>query len=427
MLDLRIEKLLNGGDGLARHEGQAIFVPFTAPGDEVRVTIGKKSKSFSQAKLQEILQPGPDRREAPCPHYGQCGGCNLQHITIQGQRQAKADIVVDCFQRLGKLDITGILTGPLATGDEFGFRNRIRVFASPLGPYGLIRRGSHEVVPLETCPLLPDRFNQDILPWLRFLPPVEQVVVRLDDAGGWVLSAFGSPARLKVLRKMIAGLADGEAPAPGCLGLLFNNRPIWGRDYLIHQIAGHKFRVSAQSFFQSNHQVTEHAVATVRQWLGELADRGELGDLLGDLFCGVGLFSLTLADLFAQVVAIDSDENACRDAENNVSRDPAARGKVTVRQGELAKVLEDTSLAPAELWASSLCLVDPPRTGLGADGLKSLLALDPRHVLMMSCDAATLARDASQLAAAGYQPRKLEILDMFPQTAHIEALMLLSK
>ena len=427
LLEVRIEKLLNGGDGLARHESQAIFVPLTAPGDEVRVRVKKKSKNFSIAKVKEILQPGPGRREAPCPHFGHCGGCNLQHIEIDNQRQAKADIVTDCFQRLGKMDITDLLTGPDSAGRDFGYRNRIRVFATGTGPYGMMRRGTNDVVALETCLLMPEQFNTDILPWLRMLPPVEQIVIRLDGAGGWLLSAFGPPTRQKILRKMVGSLAPGEAPAPGCVGLMFNNLPIWGRDHLIHEIAGHKFRVSPRSFFQANHEITEDAVATIRQWITELAEENQLGDLLGDLFCGVGLFSLTLADLFKQVVAIDSDESACRDAINNVKHDPDAKGKVTVCNGDLASVLKDTDLAGPELWKQSFCLADPPRTGLGAEGVKRLLDLSPRHVLFMSCDPATMARDSAQLVEGGYHPVKLKVLDMFPQTSHIETLMLFSK
>jgi 23S rRNA (uracil1939-C5)-methyltransferase len=426
-LELHIEKLLNGGDGLARHEGQAIFVPLTAPGDRIRARIVKQSKNFAQAQVEEILEPGPRRREAPCPHYGQCGGCNLQHLDAPGQRQAKTDIVVDCFQRLGKLEVAGLITGPDPVGEELGYRNRIRVFGSPTGPYGLMRRASHDVVPIDSCALLPDQFNRDILPWLRMLPPVEQIVVRLDGQGGWLLSAFGPAARLKVFRRMMSDLPAGEAPAPGCLGILFNNRPLWGHDYLVHDIGGHKFRVSAQSFFQANQSVAEEAVATVRGWLGELAAQDRLGNLLGDLFCGVGLFSLTLADLFQKVVAIDSDESACRDAVNNVDRDAAARGKVTVRQGRLGQVLAGPDLPEAELWRQAVCLVDPPRTGLGKDGLKALLELQPRQVVYMSCDPATLARDAARLDEAGYRAEKIKVLDMFPQTAHIETLVLFQR
>jgi 23S rRNA (uracil1939-C5)-methyltransferase len=426
-VDLHIEKLLNGGDGLARHDGQAIFVPLTAPGDLVKARISKQNKNFAQAQVDEIVEPGPGRREAPCPYFGQCGGCNLQHLDWAHQQKSKTEIVADCFTRLGKLDVSGILEPCAPIGPELGYRNRIRLYASNTGPYGMMKRGTHDVVSLDQCPLMPEAFNRDIMPWLRMMPPVEQVVIRMDEAGGWVLSAYGNPARMKIMRKMVGALAEGEPPAPGCLGLLLNNRPVWGRDYLVQTVGGHKFRVGLQSFFQANLAVTEEAVSTVRQWVAEVESRGELGSLLGDLFCGVGLFSLTLSHLFKKVVAIDSDEHACRDAVNNVARDQLAKGKVTVRQGRLGEVLKDTDLASAPLWEQSFCVIDPPRTGLGEEGMKHLRELKPRHLVMMSCDPATLARDAALLVEAGYRPEKLKILDMFPQTSHIESLMLLTK
>lgn len=430
-LELRIEKLLNGGDGLARQDGQAIFVPLTAPGDVIKAKITKKGKNFSEAQLVEVVQPGEGRGEPPCPHYGECGGCNLQHLTLDNQHQAKADIVADCFTRLAKFDISPLLSGPKSIGTPLGYRNRIRVFGSNMGPYGMMRRGSHEVIILEQCPLMPEIFNTEILPWLRMLPPVEQIVLRMDSENNWLVSLFGPPPRQKILRKIIGALDEGQAPAPGCVGLMFNNRPLWGRDYLVHKVAGHNFRVAAQSFFQANHAVTEHAVATVRSWIQELKDQDQLGHLLGDLFCGVGLFSLTLADQFDKIVAIDSDQSACRDAINNIKRDAATKDKVTVEIGDLAatlaRVRTNKALASEQDWNESLCLADPPRTGIGKPGIKVLLKMSPRHVLMMSCDPATLARDTALLVEAGYQPKKMEVLDMFPQSSHIETLMLLSR
>ncbi len=429
-LDISIEKLVTGGEGLARLDGQAIFVPLTAVGDHLRAKVCQQRKGFIRAEVAELITPGPGRREAPCPHYGDCGGCDLQHLDDEHQRAAKAAIVLDCFQRLGKLDLGSIITGP-ASGLTLGYRNRIRLVAHPSGPYGLVRRGSHDVVPLTVCSIMPEIFNRDILPWLRMLPPVEQIVVRLDGREGddarWLIALYGSQNRLKVLKKMIGSLEAGEAPAPGCVGLMFNNLPLWGRDYLLYQVAGHTFRAGAQSFFQGNLQVTEQAVATARTWLGELRDQGNLGALLGDLFCGVGLFSLTLADLFDQVIAIDSDAASCRDAQNNVHHDETARGKVSVHTGPLAKVLGEPDLADPDLWRQSLCVVDPPRRGLEKEGIAALLKAAPRHILYMSCDPATLARDTALLHAAGYEPRRLQVLDMFPQTAHIENLLLLER
>ncbi len=422
-LDLRIEKLVTGGAGLGRQDGQAVFVPLTAPGDQIKAEIVERRKGFVRARLTEIITPGPGRQDAPCPHYGDCGGCDLQHLDTATQQQAKRDIVVDCCQRLGKLDVSNIVSGPDAP-EVWGYRNRIRVFASPTGPYGMMRRGTHDVVPLESCALMPEQFNRDILPWLRFLPPVEQVIVRLDGAGSWLLSIFGPPARMKVMKKILAATPEGEAPAPGCVGLLFNNLPLWGRDHLVYEVAGHKFRVSAQSFFQGNLAATEEAVATVRQWLGELANDGKLGDRLADLYCGVGLFSLTLADLFQEIVAVDTDKSSCRDAGNNFKR--AARA-ITLRRGPVARTLGDAKLFPVNKWADGVCIVDPPRAGLGKDGVKALIALKPRQIVSMSCDPATLARDTAALVAAGYAVRKLRVMDFFPQTAHIECLLLLER
>lgn len=426
-VEVRIEKILNQGDGLGRLEGQAVFVPLTAPGDLVRATIIKQGRGFVQAALDEVLEPGPQRREAPCPHYGNCGGCNFQHLDPATQRQSKHDIVQECFTRLGKLDVAKLLNGPDPIGQDFGYRNRVRVFSNPAGHYGMMRRGTHDVVSLEACPLLPDQFNNEILPWLRLLPPVEQIIVRLDGRGGWLLALFGPPQRMRVLKKILASLPVDEAPAPGCQGLLFNNRPIWGKDYLVQEVAGHKFRVSAQSFFQGNLAVTGEAVDLVRQWLVEIKDRNELGGLLGDLFCGVGLFTLTLADLFTRIVAVDSDPYGCRDAENNVRRDAGTKTKATVHKGNLGQVIRNQAIATPEQWNSACCVVDPPRTGLGKEGVQGVLQLNPRHLVYMSCDPATMARDCAALVAGGYQMVKMRVLDMFPQTSHIETLLLLEK
>ncbi|MBU8871750.1 MAG: TRAM domain-containing protein, partial [Gemmatimonadales bacterium] len=362
-LSLKVEKLVTGGAGLARHDGLTVFVPLTAPGDQVQARIVERKKGFAQAALETILEPGPDRREAPCPHYGQCGGCDFQHLEPVAQLKAKAEIVADCFKRLGKMDVSDILVGPEPcvpkkpgeSGEPgepgIGVRNRIRMYANLVGHYGMMRRGTHDVVPLESCLLMPEQFNRDIMPWLRMLPPVEELIVRLDGRGNWLISIFGPPNRLRMLKKILAAVPMNEPPAPGCVGLLFNNLPIWGRDYLVYEVAGHKFKVGAQSFFQGNLAATEFAVAEVRSWLGEVAEAGTLGPLLGDLFCGAGLFSLTLADLFEKIVAIDSDPYAIRDAENNVKRSEAVEaGKMTVRKGKLAVALRDPKLASAEEW-----------------------------------------------------------------------------
>ncbi len=422
--ELEIDKLVTGGAGLGRHEGQAVFVHGSAPGDRVRVNVQQQKKGFIAANLVEVLSPGPDRREPPCPHFGECGGCDLQHLTPAAQRQAKADILVDCFQRLGKLDITDRATGPEAIGTDLHYRNKIRMFGSPTGLYGLVRRGTHEVVPIETCPLLPEQFDTTILPWLRTLPPVEQIVIHFDDRGNWLISVFGPPKRARVLKKMLAEIPESEPPAANCTGVLYNNLPLWGHDYLVIRLAEKKYRVSARSFFQGNLAVTETAVATVRNWVQEIR---RPGGLLADLFCGVGLFSLALADLFAETIAIDEDPQAIRDLINNVKRDPGTQDKTTIFKGSVARVLKQAKVTDRKGWQDACCVLDPPRAGLGKDGLNSLLKLAPRHIIYMSCDPATLARDTAALRSAGYSLDRISALDMFPQTAHLETLLQMTR
>jgi len=419
--ELRIEKLVAGGDGLARDADGACFVPRTAPGDLVRAAIVEQRRGYRRAEALEILEPGPDRCAPPCPHFADCGGCDLQHLGPAAQRAAKAAIVRECFQRQGRLDVGPFLGEPV-DGAALQWRASLRLHAHPTGFYGLHRRGSHEVVRIEACPIMAPPFAEVILPWLRFLPPVEQVVLRLDGRGGWLASLFGVPGRLKILKKIAAGFDAGEAP-PGLQGLLFNNRPVWGRDYLVHKVAGHSYRAGAGVFFQGNHEIAAAAVTVVRGWLDQAAPPPARLPRLLDLYGGVGLFTLALGDRFERIALAELDPGACRDAENNIACDEAARGRAVVHQGALEELLRPGGPLGDEPWRGQVCVVDPPRAGLGKEVCAGLLGRRPSHIFYMSCDPATQARDAAALVDGGYRPRSLRVLDMFPQSAHIESLL----
>ena len=418
---------MTGGAGLGRHEGRAAFVPLTAPGDRVRARVTRDRKGFVQAELEEILEAGPGRVDPPCPHFGACGGCDLQHLDAEVQLAAKTDIVTDCFRRLGKLDVGAVLEPASPAGPAYGYRNRIRLTRSDTGLYGLLRRGSNEVVPLERCLQLPEAFNDGILPFLHTLPPVDQIVVRLDGQGGFLASLFGQPNRLRPLKTLLKQLPAGSPPHPGCVGLLFNNLPVWGRDHLILKVADRIFRVHAQSFFQANQAEAAAVAATTRAWIDEA--RGPDPYPLADLFAGVGLFTLALADRWSTAVSVESDPHAVRDAENNVARDHDARGRAHVVRGRVGPLLESwRERAPAELadfpWRDAVAVLDPPRVGLGPRGVEVLAKLGPRTLVYLSCDPATLARDGAALASAGYVLRRAKVVDMFPQTGHVETLSL---
>ncbi|MEZ4388578.1 MAG: TRAM domain-containing protein [Candidatus Krumholzibacteriia bacterium] len=422
-LHLTIEKLVTGGRGLARLDGRAVFVPDTAVGDQVRARVIKDSRNFLEAELLEVLSPGPGRRQPPCPHAERCGGCDLQHLDDAAQEAARREILLDCFRRLGRLEVDALLA-PTPTLASLGYRNRLRLSAHPTGRYGLRERQSHAVVPLDTCLVMAEPFTETVLPWLRMLPPMEQIVVRLDGRGGWLLSLYGPPPRLRVLRKFMESHGD-ESPAPGLQGVLLNNRPVWGRGYLVMQVADHKYRVSHQSFFQGNLAAAELATATARRWLEDVHPEGT--DLV-DLYCGVGLFLLALADRHLRLLGIEADASAMSDAQENLRRAGLlddGRGRVV--QADVVKALADPDVRGAVNWADACVVADPPRTGLGKDALAALCELRPATVLSMSCDPATLARDTGALVAAGYVLERIMPLPMFPQTAHVETLALLRR
>lgn len=420
-----IEKIVTGGRGLGRLDGQAVFVPATAPGDRVRARVVARRRGWIEAEALEVLEPSPDRRRPPCPHESECGGCDLQFLRAEAQRRVKHEIVLDCFRRLGGLEVEGLLEGPDPAGPEFGYRDRLRLFADPTGRYGLRRRGSHEVVPLETCLQMPPPFTERLLPWLRTLPPMEQVVVRLDHRGGALVSLFGPASRARALRRQIDATPAGEAPVEGLVGLLHNNLPVWGRDYLVVSVAGHKFRVGPQSFFQANLAEAEAMVRTADAWLtpDDAGGPDPAGRLLVDLYCGVGLFTLALGGRWRRVLAVESDPSALRDARNNVRRDGAVGDRVDLRAGKVADVLADPGTAADPDWRTACVVADPPRAGLGKAVTGHLARLAPPDVLAVGCDPATAARDAAALVAAGYEPRRLRVFDLFPQTSHLETML----
>jgi 23S rRNA (uracil1939-C5)-methyltransferase len=291
---------------------------------------------------------------------------------------------------------------------------------------------------------MPALFNETILPWLRTMPPVQHVLVRLDGAGGCLVSMFGLPNRLRLLRAILKRLPEGEAPLPGCAGILFNNLPAWGRDYLLVRLAGRTYRVSANSFFQSNPAETEAVVATARAWLDEARPAG---GLLADIYCGVGLFGLALADRFDHVLMVEAEGAAVRDARINAVHAKGLEATLEVHEAAAATALtgwagaaegaaEDSATAEAQAttvnptredWAGACVFVDPPRAGVGEAVTAALERLAPRDILYLSCDPATLARDVAALAKGGYALRRLRMFDMFPQTSHVEVLAYLTR
>jgi tRNA/tmRNA/rRNA uracil-C5-methylase (TrmA/RlmC/RlmD family) len=447
--ELTIDTIVTGGDGLGRLDGRVVFVPGTAPGEKVRAKAELVKKGFVKAELIEVLEPSADRVDPPLGEAGTVGGCDLQHLSIEAQRRVKHNIVLDCFKRQGGLDMGEKLQEAVTESDGLGYRNKVRLHRDPIGMWGVIKQGTHDILPIEHHGLMPTFFNETILPWVRLLPPVDQVVVRMDADGGWLVSLFGQPSRLRTVKGVLDKI-EGD-PAPGCRGILFNNRPLWGRDHLLMRINERTWRCHALSFFQVNLDETSGALDLVSTWLDEAGQTTETkGGALIDLYGGVGLFGLAFGDRFNRVIGVEENRQAVLDARNNYQRDQDLNSKAIVYCAPVDKVTKAWKFATegsgqpprgkpddpihAELvkaaaqgkeidWSKTTVIVDPPRTGLGEHVTNDLSALQPARIYYLSCDPATLARDCGALVKSGYEVARGRVIDMFPMTSHVETLV----
>lgn len=368
---LKIEKLVAGGDGLAFQEGRAVFVPFALPGELVRAAVAESRRDFASAQLREVLEPSPLRVEPPCPIYGACGGCNLQHLSYSGQVEAKAEIVAEAFRRVARIDPGEVAVVPSL---PFAYRNRLQFHLTAEGQLGFMRRASNAVVAAPTCP------------------------VALRSVQAWIEERAGTARAREELKAFIVGkdrfLAFG----------LGDKVYLEGRDGLLKaSVAGESFAFHIKGFFQSNLHLLDSFVPEVVAGLE--------GETAADLFCGVGLFSRFLSRRFAKVVSVEQNPFALELAKENA---PGPRAEYH------ALSVEDWSRGPSARQPFDCVLVDPPRVGLSAEVRAWLQAKRPPLLVYVSCDPVTLARDAGDLAKAGYRLDYLKAFDFYPQTSHVE-------
>jgi 23S rRNA (uracil1939-C5)-methyltransferase len=404
IIDLQLTAMAHGGSALGRHEGQVIFVPYTIPGERVRVKVVEDHTRWARAHLLEILEPSPHRVDSPCPYFGpdRCGGCHFQHIAYEAQVEFKRQVVVDQLARLGGLPDARVLD-VIAAAEPWGYRNYAQLSVTPEGALGFLTADSHRVVPVKECllldPLLDDLWAALDMSW----PQLHRLSLRCGSATGDLIAIFeldhyedfGIEVDFPVSCVLL--LADGEVVV------------LMGNPYIEEHVAGRDYRVSAGSFFQVNTGGAEALLSLVRDGLAPTGT-----ETLVDAFCGVGLFGLALAGQVGRVIGVEADPSAAADFGHNalgLDHVTLIEGKV---QGTLPR-LED----PVDL-----VVLDPPRSGAGKRVVHEIAQLGPRSIAYVSCDPATLARDAGDLTRAGYQLQTVQPVDLFPQTYHIESVAL---
>jgi 23S rRNA (uracil1939-C5)-methyltransferase len=440
VLELEVGDLAFGGAGVARRDGFVVFVRDAAPGDRVVARVRKARRRFAEADLVEVREPGPARVPVPCPYVPRCGGCRLQHVSYAVALAAKRDQVAEHLARIGHLEGVDVRR-PDPALEPFGYRNKMEYSAAP-GPDGGLLLGFHErgrwdaIVDVAECMLatpLGDRVRESVRAWAEeeAIEPYDQraqrgslrhVVVREGVATGQVLvtvvTAPGAEEavdrlapRLRAAHPELVGLlhAVNEGLAEVTAGL--PTRVVAGRDWLEERVAGVTLRLSAGAFFQTNTRMTDVLYRRVAEAAGL-----DGGQVLYDLFAGVGSIGVALAGGAREVVAIEIVEEAVRDAEGNARRNGVANH--TALAGDVGVVLRERR---GELPPPDVAVVDPPRAGLSGRAVRRILELAPPVLVYVSCQPATFADNAARFVEGGYALEWVRPVDMFPQTPHIEA------
>lgn len=369
---LTIEKLVYGGEGLARLDGKVVLIPFVAAGEVVRAEIDRAKNDLWRGRVIEVLQPSPDRITPECPYFGRCGGCQYQHIRYPVQLEQKREILREVLQRVGKIEFAGEIA--IVSGEPWQYRNRVQLHIED-GKTGYFAQGSRDLCAIDHCPIASPKLNEAI----------GKISVQASTA----LELFTNETEVQV--NVVDRVPRAALTALASLGV---TTPI--------QYGG--FQVSRNSFFQVNRFLVDSLVDCA---IGEAK-----GEWAVDLYAGAGLFSVKLAERFAKVTAVESGGSGFRDLGHNFG-------------GESVNANVEDYLSGLK-ERPDFILADPPRAGLDKQVVKELARIRAPKLTIVSCDPATLARDLRGLMAENYRLEKLTLVDLFPQTFHLETVVELS-
>ena len=440
-MQLTIEKLVYGGDGLARlpaddkGPGKAVFVPFVIPGEKVEASLAENRRGFLRASLNRVLAASAERTEPGCPYFGHCGGCQYQHIEYAAQLRYKTEILRETLRRGAKLDLRAEIKIHAAEPWQYRNRTRIRVQHAPKFALGYHRCASREVLPVERCPISSPLIHQAIeavwtlgrnghvpqrLHGLQFFADhqdQQMLVEACVQPGAGARECQSFAASLHQLLPAMVGVVvfaswssedETRQYAPLSTVRAEPGQAI-GENALTYSAAGHDYRVSGGSFFQTNRFLVDELLRTA---IGNHKGRAAL-----DLYAGAGLFTLPLSQRFDQVQAVEASPHSFADLRHNAPSNVKAIRATTERF--LAE--RAAKLAP------DFVLVDPPRAGLGEKTARAMGRMSVPRVTYVSCDPATLARDLLVLLESGFRVEEAHLLDLFPQTAHMETVLHLAR
>ena len=429
------------GAGVCRIKGRAVFVPRALPGETWRVRIVKVTKTAVFGRGEERLTTSPERVEPDCPNFGRCGGCNLMHMSYECELQMKLDRVNDALRRIGGTEVRAERI--LGSERVEGYRNKAiyAVGEGENGPVaGFYRTGSHDIIPAPNCLLQSDEASKcagAVVDWMRTngvsawngrSGTVRHVYTRRARDGtalccvvtGRRLSPSLTRSLTEALRSAcpaLTGVVECVNRTEGNTVLSGDFRTLWGSGTLRDRLCGFEFELAPQAFYQINPPQAERLYAQALEYA--LPERG--GTVL-DLYCGAGTISLCLSQRAERVIGAEIVPEAVENARANAERNGVTNAEfICADAGEAARELKSRGITPDAI------VVDPPRKGMDAPALEAIASMQPDRLVYVSCDPATLSRDISRLRPLGYTPASALAVDMFPRTAHVETVVLMSR
>jgi 23S rRNA (uracil1939-C5)-methyltransferase len=460
IVTLDITGLTQDGEGVGRADGFALFVQGALPGERVRAKVLKVKKQYGYAKMLELLTASPDRAEAPCPIYRQCGGCQLQHMDYAAQLAWKRQHVIDCLTRIGKLRVAdegavgdgGVVVHPtIGMPDPWRYRNKAQV---PIGMAqadlddgaagsligGFYARNSHRIIDMDACVIQHER-NDAAVRLVKALGTrlgiraydettgrglLRHVVVRTGFATGETMVCLvTNGTRIPRVDELVEGIRKALPDVRSIVqnvntrntNVIFGDetRVLWGSDVIHDELDGIRFAISARSFYQVNPAQTVALYRKAVEYAG-LSGR----ETVIDAYCGIGTISLFLARRAGKVYGVESVPEAVEDARRNAALNGIAN--VAFEAGLAEEVIPRWR---EEGVAADVIVVDPPRKGCDAKLLDTIVRMRPKRVVYVSCNPATLARDLAALEAGGFRTVEAQPVDMFPHTGHVESVILL--
>jgi 23S rRNA (uracil1939-C5)-methyltransferase len=445
---LTIEKLIYGGDGLARlpaasdtdearGRGKAVFVPFVLAAEKIDAALTEQKPGFARAHAEAILEPSPHRVQPGCPYFSRCGGCHYQHASYEYQLEIKKEILRESLRRMAKLELPFDIEVHPSPPWNYRNRSRLQVRTEPTFAAGYFKLASHDLLAVEECPISSPLINRGIaFLWqsgragkvpegvreVEFFANADdtQLLVDVGCAGAARRAAVRVWAEeLRAAMPEIAGVVAFREPNPGDRKAGAQEILVAvGAAFLTYHTQRVAYRVSAGSFFQTNRHLTDELV--------KLVTSGQSGNLALDLYAGAGLFSTALACDFHHVVSVESSQTSTADLAYN---QPSNGETVQATAEQYLAGVKNTgrvgkgAVIPHAANQPDLVVVDPPRSGLGERVAGLLATLGATRVIYVSCDPATLARDLVPLLAAGYRVEQVHLVDLFPQTYHLESVV----